>query len=105
MMEGRPKDIICKVRSRPASRIIWTIDPGVTGTKKESVQIDPTDKNYFITTAKFNIDPAYVMNGKKVTCTGIPVFGSAVSKTAALDVLCKYKVTFGDLLVKGRISR
>ena len=96
MMEGRPKDIICKVRSRPASKIIWTIDPGVTGTKKESMYIDPTDNNYFITTATLRIDPAYVMNGKRVKCTGIPVFGSAVSKTAALDVLCKYKVSPGD---------
>ena len=86
VIEGTPKELTCSVTSRPASKITWSTDPGVTGNQTQSVQ---RSGDYFLTTGRFNIDPVYTMDGKRINCTGIPVFGSVVSKGTSLNVQCK----------------
>ena len=85
--------VTCSVRSRPASVITWSADPGVTG-----IQATPTVKKdgfYLITEGVYNLsNPAFSMNGKKISCTGTPVFGSTVTTVATLNVLCKFFPTF-----------
>ena len=79
--------MICSVKSRPASTIKWTADFGVYGTGSQSVV---KSGYYFITTGIFRIQyPFYSMDGKNITCTVLPVFGSVVDRSMSLKVIGK----------------
>ena len=87
--EGTPTEVTCSVRSRPASTLTWSADTGEIG-----IPLTPTvqrDGFYLITTGRYNLtNPAYTMDGKKINCTGVPVFGSAVTTVTTLNILCKF---------------
>lgn len=87
LIQGTPKNVICSVKSRPASIIRWTADSGVVGKESQSMIMSG---HYFITTAIFHINyPLYVMDGKNIKCTVVPVIGSVVDRTMSLKVLSK----------------
>eukprot|EP00112_Aurelia_sp_Birch-Aquarium-sp1_P002056 Seg1224.2 transcript_id=Seg1224.2/GoldUCD/mRNA.D3Y31 product=Hemicentin-2 protein_id=Seg1224.2/GoldUCD/D3Y31 len=85
-IKGTPTEVTCSVRSRPASTITWSAETGVIG-----IPETPTvqqDGFYYITKGRYNLsNPVYAMDGKKINCTGIPVFGSAVTIVTTLNVL------------------
>ena len=63
------------------------------------------DGFYSITTGRYNLsNPAYTMDGKKINCTGVPVFGSAVTTVTKLNVLCKfYSLISSPFLSEGQL--
>lgn len=91
-IEGIPKPISCKVKSRPASTVTWLHDEGVIGNQTQGVT---RDGYYFITIGTFTInDPLYSMTGKKITCTGKSIFGSPIKQNTTLDIVCEYTHRF-----------
>ena len=87
-IEGVPKAVSCKVKSRPVSTLTWLHDVGVVGVATQSVT---RDGYYFITTGIFTInDPLYSMTGKKIVCTGKPVFGAPIKQNTTLNVVCEF---------------
>ena len=87
LTKGKPTRVICSVKSRPASQIKWSVDPCVVGTQSQYAR---ASGYYFITTGIFYIaNPVYAMDGKNITCTVIPVYGSVIQEKITLKFSSK----------------
>ena len=86
-IEGAPTVVNCTIRSRPKSNITWSHDVEVVAVKSQNVRVD---RGYYITTGILNItQPSASMDGKRISCTGTPMFGSSIIQNSTLTVLCK----------------